>query len=145
MCLLFAYLIHSIWSLYCEPLRLSLWLQGGPHIGSEYNGQVGTSMQAERGGHWATGLPERGSGGPHLPGPHPLAPGQLLPGLGGGQQPRPPPVILLAISISGYMHMTSRLCNWFLFSILSLLFVISWLLKWRRPCSSKSWAWRQSR
>lgn len=43
-------------------------------------------MQAER-GHWGSGLPERAVGGPHLPGPPPIGPGQMLPGLGGGQLP----------------------------------------------------------
>lgn len=58
-------------------------------MGSEYNNQVGTSMQPERGGHWA-------GGGPPLHGLLPMNQGQqMMPGLGmGGQHPppRPPPL-----------------------------------------------------
>lgn len=96
-----------------------MWItcvQGGPRIVSEYNNQVGTSIQAER-GHWQPGLPERAVGGPHLSGPPPMGPGQMLRGLGGGQLPslgggevsglgggqplRPPPVTFLTISVFG--------------------------------------------
>ncbi|XP_020251520.1 basic salivary proline-rich protein 4-like [Asparagus officinalis] len=76
-----------------QPPPQHIYQGGPPNMGSEYN-QGGNSMQQERGGpRWGPGVPERASGGSHLPGPPPLGPGQMLQGLGGGgQQPCPPPL-----------------------------------------------------
>lgn len=61
---------------------------GGSHLGRDFNSQVGSSMQPERGPVWLPGLSD--NMGTQLPGPPPLVPGQMGQG---SQPPRPAPVI----------------------------------------------------
>ncbi|XP_059661652.1 cleavage stimulating factor 64 [Cornus florida] len=66
----------------------SLYQVGGSHLGTEFNSQVGNSMQADRGSAWMPGLPEN-TAETHLPGPPPLVPGLMG---AGNQQSRAPPL-----------------------------------------------------
>uniref|UniRef100_A0A5B6YG98 Cleavage stimulating factor 64 n=1 Tax=Davidia involucrata TaxID=16924 RepID=A0A5B6YG98_DAVIN len=70
-----------------SPLQ-SLYQVGGSHLGTEFNSQIGSSMQADRGSAWIPGLPEN-MAGTQLPGPPPSVPGQM--GLG-NQPPRASPL-----------------------------------------------------
>ncbi|KAH7857135.1 hypothetical protein Vadar_009388 [Vaccinium darrowii] len=63
----------------------SLYQVGDPHSGRELNSQVGSSMQPERGPVPMPGLSDNAMGR-QLPGPPPLAPGQM----GRGNQPPQP-------------------------------------------------------
>ncbi|KAJ4713399.1 cleavage stimulating factor 64-like [Melia azedarach] len=67
-----------------QPPPQSLYQLGGSHLGTEFNNQVGNSMQVDR-GSWMSGPPDN----PlmtQLQGPPPVVPGQMGPG---NQPPRP--------------------------------------------------------
>ncbi|PSR96549.1 Cleavage stimulation factor subunit like [Actinidia chinensis var. chinensis] len=67
----------------------SLYQVGGSHLSTEFNNQIGSSMQPERGPAWMPGLADNAMG-TQLPGPPQLTPGQMM---GHGSQPqRPPPL-----------------------------------------------------
>ncbi|THG22125.1 hypothetical protein TEA_020841 [Camellia sinensis var. sinensis] len=72
-----------------QPPPQSVYQVGGSHFGTEFNSQVGSSMQPERAPAWIPGLADNAMGS-QLPGPPLLAPvGQMGQG---SQHPRPPPL-----------------------------------------------------
>ncbi|KAK9113391.1 hypothetical protein Syun_020188 [Stephania yunnanensis] len=58
-----------------QPMLQSMYQAGGPHVGPEFNGHGGSSMQIDR-PSWMPGQPENPTIGTQLPGPPPL-PGQM--------------------------------------------------------------------
>ncbi|KAG5522600.1 hypothetical protein RHGRI_034676 [Rhododendron griersonianum] len=70
-----------------QPPPQSLYQVGGSHLGRDFNSQVGSSMQPERGPVWLPGLSD--NMGTQLPGPPPSVPGQMGQG---SQPPRPAPL-----------------------------------------------------
>lgn len=63
------------------------------HLGTEFNNQVGSSMQVDRNPAWMSGPPENPTLS-QLPGQPPLVPAQMGPG---NQPSRPPSVIYLQL------------------------------------------------
>ncbi|KAA8542710.1 hypothetical protein F0562_023791 [Nyssa sinensis] len=80
----FTWVSHGLMSL---SLNLGC-LVGGSQLGMEFNNQIGSSIQADRGSGWMPGLPES-TAGIQLPGPPPLVHGQMGPG---NRPPRPSPL-----------------------------------------------------
>ncbi|KAK6925258.1 Cleavage stimulation factor subunit 2, hinge domain [Dillenia turbinata] len=70
-----------------QPPPQSLYQAGAPHMGTDFNNQLGTSMQGERGSAWIPG-PQDNTTAAQLPGPSQLVPGQNI---GPGNQPARPP------------------------------------------------------
>ncbi|PSR84719.1 Cleavage stimulating factor like [Actinidia chinensis var. chinensis] len=72
-----------------QPPPQSLYQVGGSYLGTEFNNQIGSSMQPERGPAWMPSLADNAMG-TQLPGPLQLTPGQMMGH--GSQSQRPPPL-----------------------------------------------------
>ncbi|KAK6921176.1 Cleavage stimulation factor subunit 2, hinge domain [Dillenia turbinata] len=70
-----------------QPPPQSLYQAGAPHLGTDFNNHIGTSIQGERASAWIPGLPENTTA-TQRPGPPQLVPGQNI---GPGNQPARPP------------------------------------------------------